>query len=61
MRLGGQVCKACRRFARARSHGKAEIVERHRHRYEVNNVLLGQLEEKGLRSPAGRRAQICAR
>jgi CTP synthase len=25
------------------------IVERHRHRYEVNNVLLPQLEAKGLR------------
>ncbi|MBL8447754.1 MAG: CTP synthetase, partial [Zoogloeaceae bacterium] len=30
-------------------YGKPEIVERHRHRYEVNNRLLSQLEEKGLR------------
>ena len=30
-------------------YGKDEIVERHRHRYEVNNVLLAELEAKGLK------------
>ncbi|MCB1911665.1 MAG: CTP synthase [Zoogloeaceae bacterium] len=49
MRLGGQVCKLAEGSLAREVYGKAEIVERHRHRYEVNNVLLGQLEEKGLR------------
>ncbi|WP_313952187.1 CTP synthase [Accumulibacter sp.] len=48
MRLGGQLCKL-RDGTLARSvYGQAEIIERHRHRYEVNNLLLGQLEEAGL-------------
>jgi CTP synthase len=48
MRLGGQVCQL-KEGSRAREiYGKAEIVERHRHRYEVNNTLLVQLEERGL-------------
>jgi CTP synthase len=29
-------------------YGAAEIVERHRHRYEVNNTLLGTLEASGM-------------
>ena len=29
-------------------YGKARIVERHRHRYEVNNNLLPQLQQAGL-------------
>jgi CTP synthase len=29
-------------------YGQPEIMERHRHRYEVNNSLLAKLEEKGL-------------
>ena len=49
MRLGGQVCRL-EEGSRAREiYSRAEIMERHRHRYEVNNTLLGQLEEKGLR------------
>ncbi|MDR0233312.1 MAG: CTP synthase [Zoogloeaceae bacterium] len=48
MRLGGQRC-LLREGSRAnRIYGRAEIVERHRHRYEVNNTLLASLEEKGL-------------
>ena len=31
------------------SYGSDRIVERHRHRYEVNNQLLPQLEEAGLK------------
>ena len=49
MRLGGQVCKLAEGSLAREIYGKPEIVERHRHRYEVNNVLLGQLEEKGLK------------
>ncbi|WP_303786173.1 CTP synthase [Azovibrio restrictus] len=48
MRLGGQVC-LLKEGSKARAiYGQPEIVERHRHRYEVNNTLLSQLEEKGL-------------
>ena len=48
MRLGGQVCKLSDETLSRAIYGKAEIVERHRHRYEVNNTLLGALEAKGL-------------
>ena len=48
MRLGGQVCKLQDGTLAREIYGKAEIVERHRHRYEVNNVLLSELEAKGL-------------
>ena len=48
MRLGGQLCRL-QEGTRAREiYGRPEIVERHRHRYEVNNTLLGELEGKGL-------------
>ena len=48
MRLGGQVCKLADGSLSREIYGKPEITERHRHRYEVNNTLLAQLEEKGL-------------
>jgi len=48
MRLGGQVCQLGDGTLARQIYGKAEIVERHRHRYEVNNTLLGELEAKGL-------------
>ena len=48
MRLGGQVC-LLKEGSKARAiYGQPEIIERHRHRYEVNNTLLNQLEQKGL-------------
>ena len=49
MRLGGQVCQLTEGSLAREVYGAAEITERHRHRYEVNNTLLAQLEEKGLR------------
>ncbi len=49
MRLGGQVCNLKPDSLARAVYGKDEIVERHRHRYEVNNTLLEQLEAKGLR------------
>ncbi|MGL1832850.1 CTP synthase [Rhodocyclaceae bacterium SMB388] len=49
MRLGGQTCHLTEGSLAREVYGSAEIVERHRHRYEVNNILLPQLEEKGLR------------
>ena len=48
MRLGGQVCELRADTLAREIYGKHEIVERHRHRYEVNNLLLSALEAKGL-------------
>ena len=48
MRLGGQVCKLKEGSLARQVYGQTEIMERHRHRYEVNNTLLNKLEEKGL-------------
>jgi CTP synthase len=48
MRLGGQVCQLGDGTLARDIYGKPEIVERHRHRYEVNNTLLAQLEARGL-------------
>jgi CTP synthase len=48
MRLGAQVCKLGEGTKAREIYGAPEITERHRHRYEVNNTLLAQLEEKGL-------------
>jgi CTP synthase len=39
MRLGGQRLQARRGHAGRTIYGQAEITERHRHRYEVNNTL----------------------
>jgi CTP synthase len=49
MRLGAQVCKLAEGSLAREIYGKAEITERHRHRYEVNNTLLAELEDKGLK------------
>ncbi|MEW6119864.1 MAG: CTP synthase [Pseudomonadota bacterium] len=48
MRLGGQPCTLKAGSLARQVYGADSIVERHRHRYEVNNTLLSQLEEKGL-------------
>ncbi|HRD93957.1 MAG TPA: CTP synthase [Accumulibacter sp.] len=48
MRLGGQLCRIEEASLARLIYGRAEITERHRHRYEVNNTLLGKLEESGL-------------
>ena len=49
MRLGAQVCRLADGSLAREIYGAGEITERHRHRYEVNNTLLAQLEEKGLK------------
>ncbi|QID17876.1 CTP synthase [Nitrogeniibacter mangrovi] len=49
MRLGGQTCELQEGSLARDVYGQPEIIERHRHRYEVNNTLLGQLEKAGLR------------
>ena len=40
MRLGGQTCELLPGSLAHQIYGKDVIVERHRHRYEVNNILL---------------------
>ncbi len=49
MRLGGQRCLLGEGSLAREIYGEPEILERHRHRYEVNNTLLAQLEAKGLK------------
>lgn len=48
MRLGGQPCLLKDGTLAREVYGAASITERHRHRYEVNNTLLAELEAKGL-------------
>ncbi len=48
MRLGGQICKLKKGSRTYSLYNKDEIIERHRHRYEVNNHLIVQLEDAGL-------------
>ncbi len=49
MRLGAQECQLIPGTLVHASYGKDSIVERHRHRYEVNNQLLPQLIEAGMK------------
>jgi CTP synthase len=51
MRLGAQKCPV-QKDSLAYSVYGAEVNERHRHRYEVNNVYVPQLEAKGYRVTA---------
>jgi CTP synthase len=48
MRLGGQQCELVDGSLANRVYGAARIVERHRHRYEVNNYYVQRLEAAGL-------------
>ncbi|MCH7537665.1 MAG: CTP synthase [Proteobacteria bacterium] len=48
MRLGAQAVTLIDGSLAARSYGKTEIEERHRHRYEVNNNYREQLSAAGL-------------
>jgi CTP synthase len=49
MRLGGQECRLAEGSNTATAYGKELIVERHRHRYEVNATIIAELEDAGLR------------
>ncbi|MCJ8169725.1 CTP synthase [Atopomonas sediminilitoris] len=49
MRLGAQDCQLQAGSNVHACYGKDVITERHRHRYEVNNVLLPELEAAGLK------------
>ena len=48
MRLGGQKCLLTPGSLVATAYGATEIIERHRHRYEVNGPLMSALKEQGL-------------
>ncbi|WP_288387900.1 CTP synthase, partial [uncultured Cobetia sp.] len=48
MRLGGQACSLLNGSKAHQAYGSDEIVERHRHRYEVNDQFVPALEEAGL-------------
>lgn len=48
MRLGGQVCHLASGSKAREAYGADEIVERHRHRFEVNNQFIDDLEAAGL-------------
>ncbi|KKU80362.1 MAG: CTP synthase [Candidatus Peregrinibacteria bacterium GW2011_GWA2_47_7] len=47
LRLGLYPCVIKKGTLTARLYGKSEIMERHRHRYEINNTLLEKIEGKG--------------
>lgn len=48
MRLGSYKCVLAKSSVCAKLYGATEVVERHRHRYEVNNEYVPQLTEAGL-------------
>lgn len=49
MRLGSQYCKLSINSLSRKLYNKDVIIERHRHRYEVNNILLKKIEKAGLK------------
>ncbi|MCK3655487.1 CTP synthetase [Pasteurellaceae bacterium Macca] len=49
MRLGAQACHLIEGSLARQVYGADTIRERHRHRYEVNNTLLPQIEAAGLK------------
>lgn len=57
MRLGAQQCQLDDESLVRQLYGEPTITERHRHRYEVNNMLLKPIEAAGLRV-AGRSGMI---
>ena len=48
MRLGGQLCKLKKGSSALRMYKNSEIIERHRHRYEVNPKYKDDMIKKGL-------------
>lgn len=63
MRLGNYPCKLLDKSRAARAYGQCLIQERHRHRYEVNNLFRAPMEEKGMvfsgLSPDNRLVEVC--
>lgn len=50
MRLGAYNCDIKEDSLAHSAYGKSKIVERHRHRYELNNQYLEQLESAGMKA-----------
>ena len=48
MRLGGYPCRPLRRTITSQAYGAEEVIERHRHRFELNNAYRELLESSGL-------------
>ncbi len=48
MRLGSYECALTPGTAAAKAYGAESVRERHRHRYEVNNAYVGQLQRGGM-------------
>lgn len=48
MRLGAQMCRLAEGTLARKVYDKPQIIERHRHRYEVNNTYLDELVAHGL-------------
>ncbi|AKC60331.1 CTP synthase [Blochmannia endosymbiont of Camponotus (Colobopsis) obliquus] len=48
MRLGSHVCHLIEGSIVHQIYGKSIILERHRHRYEINNLLLGKIKLAGM-------------
>ena len=48
MRLGGQECELVKGSRSQKIYGADKVIERHRHRYEVNNKLISKIEVAGL-------------
>lgn len=65
MRLGDYTCMITEGSLAEKVYGAREIVERHRHRYEVNQKYREQLEQAGLQitglSPDGRLVEMIER
>ncbi|MDO4614179.1 MAG: CTP synthase [Lachnospiraceae bacterium] len=63
LRLGAYPCRLTAGSLAEKLYGTAEISERHRHRYEVNNEYRPVLEKGGMnlsgQSPDGRIAEMC--
>ena len=60
MRLGGQECLLKASSTVREVYGADRIVERHRHRYEVNNHYLPRIETAGMRvSGVSAKEQLC--
>ncbi len=49
MRLGGHVCNLVKGTLARKIYNQDSILERHRHRYEINGNLIGELEKVGLK------------
>ncbi|QNS02077.1 MAG: CTP synthase [Buchnera aphidicola (Pentalonia nigronervosa)] len=49
MKLGSQPCKLSADSLSRKLYNQDIIIERHRHRYEVNNILLKKIETRGLK------------